>query len=378
MKSAVQNSEYVELDDEAGARIARRLLLHAREQDFFSYALLSRGEWGAVLEARGPAQGEVEQSGNSLGNSTDERDLVSSGRVQPRTAFESLRFRYKLGAEGAMFVVALRYAPDVEPEPEAARSTWGVPHLPAPIPGKPEAKVGRFARGNWYRELLDRLAICAAKTAEDMAGEGLPRFPANNWHRFANSRFPEKALAVAAGLGTIGRNSLLIAERTHPDPHCSSAVVLGLMLLPFDVTQEALGPRRPPRPSLELCASCRRCVDACPTVALLAASTPAFVRDRCIQHYTSIDGALPDFIEAAWSNQLYGCDICLEACPHFVPDPGARVQKGRIGGDFDASTLASMDESELRMALKGSALAQGWISAAALRRNAMIAARARS
>ncbi len=377
-------SKYLELDEGAGARIARRLLSHAAELGFFSYALLSREEWIAVLRARLPAQREG-------GSSTTATATDVSGGV----AIDALRARYALDEQGAMLMVALRYAPDVEPDSERQRRENA--HLSAPIPGNPVARVGRFARGNWYRELLDRLATGAAETAQDMLAEGLPRMPAKRWHRFANSRFPEKALSVAAGLGTIGRNSLLIAERSRISeledardsaraPRWSSAVVLGLMFLPFDVPRAACAPRHPPRAVLELCASCARCVEACPTGALSRALTGAdasaplpnaffsFARAKCIQHYTSIDGVLPEIIDRAWSDQLYGCDICLEACPHFVPDPFAYVQRGRIGGSFDAAALAEMDANMLRFALKDSTLDQRWISIAALKRNASRAA----
>jgi len=382
---SVLQSKYLELDEGAGARLARRLLSHSAEQGFFSYALLSREEWIAVLGAHRPAQGE---GGDSL------NAAVAAARGD--TAIEALRARYALDDQGAMLVAALRYAPDVEPDSGGALLESGghrdIPRLPAPIPGKQVARVGRFARGNWYRELLDRLSACAAGTSQDMAAEGLPRIPANRWHRFANSRFPEKALAVAAGLGTIGRNSLLIAERSGaPDrehekgaqePRWSSAVVLGLMFLPFDLPRAAFDPRRPPRAALELCASCARCVEACPTGALAGRHaqadgypaqgriSPSFARARCIQHYTSIEGKLPELVDRAWSDQLYGCDICLEACPHGVPDPEAHVRGGRIGGSFDAAALAGMDRSELRRALKTSTLDQRWISIEALARNA--------
>ncbi len=381
----VRKSKYLELDDGAGARIVRRLLSHVAEQGFFSYALLSRDEWIAVLSARGPAQEE----------GTDAFEATAA-EARKSSALEALRTRYALDEQGAMLVVALRYAPDVELEGEAASAldkSQGLPRLPAPVPGQPVARVGRFARGNWYREVLDRLAVCAKKTACEMVAEGFPQMPAKCWHRFVNSRFPEKALAVTAGLGTIGRNSLLIAERSDAlenggastcaqAPRWSSAVVLGLMFLPFDVPPAVYEPRRPPRAALELCASCTRCVEACPTGALSGTlvetanpsapseAFPSFARFRCIQHYTSIEGILPEFINKAWSDQFYGCDICLEACPHFVPDPAAKVRRGKIGGSFDATALAMMESSALKASLKTSALDQRWISITALKRNA--------
>jgi len=187
------------------------------------------------------------------------------------------------------------------PEPAAARAARGLPPLPLPEAGRPVATIGRFARGNWYREINARLAACAAAMSKEMATAGLPFFPPKRWQRFSNSRFPEKGLAVAAGLGSIGRNGLLIAEASHwgcegaqssgaergarengllndgaaneteaspvttsttatttaiataattakaPFPYASSAVLLGLMFLPFDIEEALIPPRRPPR-----------------------------------------------------------------------------------------------------------------------------------
>jgi epoxyqueuosine reductase QueG len=337
---------------------AETLLRNAASQRFFSFAILRKEEWEEMVSAP-----------------------------------------YQLESAGAMLVAALRYAPDVEPIPAKAGEGQGKPLLIRAKDGQKAAIIGRFARANWYREMIGRLAAIARVTSEEAAKLSLPVFPIKQWHRFSNSRFPEKALAVAAGLGTIGRNGLLIARQTvlegqscagkakalakaSGEPLWSSAVVLGLMLLPFDITQEAVLQsedssgqelflfHRSPLPLLSLCGACSKCVDACPTHALALADSPCYERARCIQNYTSIAGALPGFIEAAWTTQLYGCDKCLEACPYFKPDPHAYTALGRIGGTFDAASIAAMSDDELRAFFKGSALDQKWIVSAALRRNA--------
>jgi len=344
------------LEDEAERWYAEALLRSVALQHFFSFAFLRKEEWVRVLRVQQPGEG--------------------------------LWARYQLDSVGAMLVAALRYAPDVESESAEARAAQGKPLLPLPEEGRAAVTIGRFARGNWYREMIERLAACARAASEETAGLGLPVFPLKQWHRFSNSKFPEKALAVAAGLGTIGRNGLLIARRTGnaeaSDDGCaetsswplwSSAVVLGLMLLPFDIGKEVGTLHNEPIKPLALCGTCQRCIDACPTGALALAELPCYERARCIQNYTSIAGALPEDIEAAWSNQLYGCDICLEACPYFNPNGEACTALGRIGGAFDAASIAAMSEAELRAVFKGSALDQKWIAPAALKRNAALVVR---
>ncbi len=330
----------------------------------YASGILSVAEWGRVLDAAG------------------DRNRVLQ--------------RYHLDNAGAILVAALRYAPDVSPEPQNARKKRGLPSLPLLRDADEEggghvvrARVARFARADWYHEILDRFALVVRKVSERALRVGHPVFAARQWRRFVNSWFPEKNLAVAAGLGTIGRNGLLIAradivdKRPETAPAWSSAVVLGLLMLPFDVEFESEGEihscssvqqdfHRPPLKALMRCGSCTRCIDACPSKALAHADHPLFIRERCIQHYASIEGELPAFIAAAWNDQLYGCDICLEACPFFIPDPDAVCTRGNIGGSFDARAVATTDDPRLRLMFKDSALDHGWISPRALRRNAAL------
>jgi len=303
-------------------------------------------------------------------------------------------------------VVALRYAPDVEAEEAAARALRGLPPLPLARDGRPAARVARFARGNWYREILDRLRNCATATFGAIIKEGsaerlgLEAKPPQRWPRFVNSIFPEKALALAAGLGTIGRNGLLIAKKTNNSdifdaldfqehliasdsskpttnpPTWSSAVLIGLMLLPFDFDMLKLEKKDifgGVAPSFfAVCGNCRLCIESCPSRALSFSSLPGFARHLCIQNYSSIDGNLPDFIEKSWADQLYGCDLCLEACTYFEPDQKAHTNRGRIGGFFDAESLADLSEEQIQALFKASALDQKWIAPGALKRNAAI------
>ncbi|HET7838174.1 MAG TPA: 4Fe-4S double cluster binding domain-containing protein, partial [Rectinemataceae bacterium] len=148
-----------------------------------------------------------------------------------------------------------------------------------------------------------------------------------------------------------------------------AACVLGLLLLPFS---PRVGPLAWDWSALApACSSCRRCVEACPTGALEG----GFERARCLQHWSAIDAELPPAIEAAWGSRLYGCDSCLEACPRFRPEPRARTGLGVLGPGLPAAWFAATGEAEIRAALKGSALGLGWMSMAAFRRNAELAAK---
>jgi len=374
--------ENASLSGEAGARVARRLLLHAREQGFFAFGLLCKEEWERVLAEHGPAHLEGMDAARDSREISESRNFNAADGIEEgaETRMKSVRRRYNLETSGAMLVVALRYSSHGKSQENGER-------LAVPEAGKPIAKIGRFARAHWYREIVQRLSICAQQTIVDMEAIGVPMQAQKQWHRFANSRFPEKALAHAAGMGTFGRNSLFIAQRpegstprivsnSRPD-RWSSAILLGGMLLPFDLEHEIASENRVAFPPLVLCKSCTRCVDACPTNAIEGGGSFAIVRERCIQNYTASERELPPFIENAWRDQLYGCDICLEACPYFILDSHGSCSIGALGQGFDAAAFAALDDSRLRTFLRGSALDQKWISCEALRRNARFALRSR-
>jgi epoxyqueuosine reductase len=231
----------------------------------------------------------------------------------------------------------------------------------------PLARIARFARANWYAELGARLREAAALIRARLHEKGLDPGPVRDWRCFSNSRLPEKRLALEAGLGRLGRDGLVML------PVPGSAVVLGVLLLPFgveDLTAAAASSSSALDPS---CDGCRECVAACPTGALSDGSGSEFTRELCLQHWSSIPGSLPLSIEATWGDRLYGCDSCQQACPRYRPDASAKTDRGLLGPGLPASWLVSAPDGEIRSTLKRSALGMGWISIDALRRNALLA-----
>jgi epoxyqueuosine reductase QueG len=264
------------------------------------------------------------------------------------------------GARGAI-AVALGYGEGPSEPPGWAEAYSG-----------PLARLARFARANWYGELRARLKLASSLARARLARAGLDPGQARDWRYFVNSALPERRLALEAGLGPLGRHGLLMTEAR------GSAVVLGLLILPaaIGLPDSPSRPRPGPGSLHPACEGCRECVAACPTGALRAACDEgSFDRLRCLQHWSAIPGRLPPAIEAAWGDRLYGCDSCQEACPLFRPDPAARTECGPLGPGLPASWLASTPSAEVESALKGSALAMGWIPVEALKRNALLAAK---
>lgn len=326
-------------------------------------------------------------------------ETLDFASVAPR-----VRQRYAVEEAQSAVVAALRYGEGEYPAPAWASAAV------AERGDSPALSIARFARANWYKELSERLRA-AVKNAQSAAARKGIAFPAApKWHRLVNSGLPEKALAARAGLGRIGKNGILIAaaregaiaasaaNRPANVPAYSSAVVLGLLLCPVDLSPPE------PRPVPDLCGECRRCVSACPTGALSPPESAApksaapdnsgsgpgrrpergrnaqacgetgfrYDRLRCIQHWTAIDKEVPADIAPALRGRLYGCDDCLAACPHFYPDAGAACGFGRLGSRLPAAYFLENDDTTIHRDLKYSALGQGWISIEALRRNARL------
>jgi len=173
----------------------------------------------------------------------------------------------------------------------------------------------------------------------------------------------ERSLAVAAGLGWTGKNTCLI------HPKLGSYGFLAVLVTSLQVKEAgghaALTPVR--------CGSCMRCIEACPTDALIV----PYQMDatRCISYLTiEHKGAIGEDLAAGMGRQVFGCDICQDVCPWN--------RKAPIGGDAELEPraelvnpalewLAAMDEPEFERLCNGSPVRRAGF--AGLRRNVAIA-----
>jgi epoxyqueuosine reductase len=172
----------------------------------------------------------------------------------------------------------------------------------------------------------------------------------------------ERALATSAGLGWTGKNTCLI------HPKLGSYGFLAVLLTSLEVTDEGTPLMLPDR-----CGSCRRCLDACPTGALIA---PYQMDATLCISYLTIEhrGAIDVGLMAGMGRQVFGCDICQDVCPWnrkapIGTDPQLEARPELVNPSLD--WLAELDEKQFEQLFNGSPVRRAGFQG--LRRNVAIA-----
>lgn len=144
----------------------------------------------------------------------------------------------------------------------------------------------------------------------------------------ANVSYPAKEAACRAGLGIIGKNSLLITKEY------GTRVVIILMATDVEAEQKK---RR-----IEGCISCGRCVKACPSGALdeQGMTNP----QRCLRNYMLEGIVVPDELREKMGNRLIGCDICQRVCP-MQPDVQTQTNCAYRLDDYLTDDAAAFSEA---------------------------------
>ncbi|MBM3776544.1 MAG: tRNA epoxyqueuosine(34) reductase QueG [Acidobacteria bacterium] len=169
--------------------------------------------------------------------------------------------------------------------------------------------ISRYAWGEDYHRIVRRgLKRLAASLQREIAH-------VFEWRACVDTApLLERAWARRAGLGWIGKNSCLINEPR------GSWFFLGELLVSLE-TESAEAPA-------DRCGSCTRCIDACPTAAIVptgldagpagVGSAPAYTVDSrlCISYFTiELRGPVPKALREGMGSHLFGCDICQDVCP---------------------------------------------------------------
>jgi epoxyqueuosine reductase len=169
----------------------------------------------------------------------------------------------------------------------------------------------------------------------------------------------ERVIAKYAGIGWIGKNTCIISQKL------GSWLFLGVILTSLDLD--------PGLPAPDRCGSCTRCIDACPTDALVAPYQ--MDSNKCISYLTiEKRGALPEELRAGIGRHIFGCDICQDVCPWNRKAPATRAEEFQPRPELvnpALDWLAEMSAEEFRQASRSSPIRRA--KRAGIRRNAVIA-----
>ena len=187
----------------------------------------------------------------------------------------------------------------------AARFPWArsvivilVPYAaerPAAPRGALSNHIARYALGDDYHAVIDRIL---QRFERELSAEAPG---VKTWRYVDTGPLSDRSLAAQAGLGWIGRNGMLIDEEN------GSWVFIGTLLtsLENDMSAAVVTDR---------CGTCTRCLDACPTNAILPGrriDSAVCISYGTIEHRGELPAAVHDHLEG----NVFGCDICQEVCP---------------------------------------------------------------
>jgi epoxyqueuosine reductase len=239
----------------------------------------------------------------------------------------------------SVIVCAMNYnspAPlSIEPAPPAtgwiARYAWS---------GRPNpAATNTLLPSDYHDELLRRLRLLEAHLTE--------RTACQTRCYVDTGPLVERTAAAQAGIGWIGKNTCVLNQQ------------LGSwFLLAVIVTSLPVAPEVSLQPAADRCGSCTRCIDACPTDALIAPRQ--MDASRCISYLTiEKKGTIPSELREPIGRQVFGCDICQDVCPWNRRAPialneGMQPRAELINPSLES--LAALDNPSFKRLFKGSPL----------------------
>ena len=229
---------------------------------------------------------------------------------------------------------------------------------PSKMKNAPQSKRGErrgiFCRASWGTDYHDVLRDRLAKLESYI----ISRIPEARFKSMVDTgELVDRAVAQRAGIGWSGKNCAVIT------PEFGSYVYLGEMVtnLPFE----------PDEPMEDQCGTCNKCVDVCPTGALIEGGQ--LNAQRCIAFLTQTKGFLPDEFRTKLGNRIYGCDTCQTVCPenkgkdfhnHWEMEPDPEIAKPLLK---PLLTISNRDFKEKYGHISGS-----WRGKKPIQRNAII------
>jgi len=203
----------------------------------------------------------------------------------------------------------------------------------------PRGWISRYAWGDDYHDVLrEKLQMLL----DDLRDQHPQPFEARIYAD--TGPLNERVLAKHAGLGWLGKNTLLLNERI------GSFFFLGVILTTLDLQPTSGISDAAPA---DRCGTCRKCIDACPTEALVE----PYVMDarKCISYLTiELRGAIPEQFRKPMGQHIFGCDICQDVCPWNRHAPVTYAKEFQPRSFAHVTADAAEEEGEFNLQGKNS------------------------
>jgi epoxyqueuosine reductase len=213
------------------------------------------------------------------------------------------------------------------------------------------AWISRYAWGDDYHDILKTKLENLARWIEEQSLTRTRTY-------VDTGPLLERVFAKYAGIGWFGKNTCIINQKT------GSWLFLGCIITDADFAYDAPVPDR--------CGTCTRCLDACPTGAILE---PYVLDSRKCISYTTIElrGEITEESRKGIGHHLFGCDICQDVCPwnRRAPnssDPAFQAKQGLFWPELER--LLEMNDDEWRLLIRGTAMKRAKVKG--LLRNLMV------
>ena len=195
------------------------------------------------------------------------------------------------------------------------------------------AGIARYANGEDYHPVIRR-------RLEELAAR-LLEFADFEWRACVDTApILERSFARRASLGWIGKNTCLINQEQ------GSYFLLGELLTTLEI--------EPDTPPPDRCGTCTRCIDGCPTAAIVPSPQGGFELDarRCISYFTiELRGTIPEEHRGAIGHNVFGCDICQDVCPWNRREPPP-------ANDVSLEELAALTPEEFKVRYRQTAVSR--------------------
>ena len=248
-----------------------------------------------------------------------------------------------LGGAKTVIVCALNYHQPLPPRPDTSS------------PARRTGRVAMYAWGDDYHKVVKAKLLALVDRLRQQIDEPFEA-------KVCVDTVPlvEREYAMLAGIGWIGKNTLLL------NAQLGSYFVLGEVVTTLEVGFD--------QPAADRCGRCTRCLDACPTQALVGPYE--LDATRCISYLTieHRSSFIPGELRPKMGNWVFGCDICQQVCPYNRDVPHTSERRFKVRPPWpepDLDDMIAWTDEQYREVLAGSAI--GRAKPDMLRRNARIA-----